>query len=105
MGLLQVLSDPTGCGKSNMAASKPEIPMSQLPGEIETKFQRLNLHFPNPAIEWDYCKYCPTKPDVVNSIWRPPTGINNNNNNNNRLLKPMIYRISFYKAYNTIMCK
>ena len=29
-----------GCDKSNMATSKPEIPRSQLPGEIETKFQR-----------------------------------------------------------------
>ena len=27
-----------------MAASKPKVPISQLPGEIETKFQRLNLH-------------------------------------------------------------
>ena len=31
---------------------KPEIPISQLPSEIETKFQRLNLHFRGPAIEW-----------------------------------------------------
>jgi len=28
-----------------MAASKPEILLSQLPDEIETKFQRLNLLF------------------------------------------------------------
>ena len=34
MGLVQTLSDQTGCGKSNMAATKPEIPISQLPGEI-----------------------------------------------------------------------
>ena len=53
MGLVQTLSDQTGCGKLNMAASKPEIRISQLPGEIETKFQRLNLHFRGPAVEWD----------------------------------------------------
>jgi len=35
MGLLQILSDQSGCVKSNIAASKPEIPISQLPGETE----------------------------------------------------------------------
>ena len=53
MGLLRVLADQTGCGKSKMAATKPEIPISQLPGEIETKLQRLNLLIRGPAIEWD----------------------------------------------------
>ena len=48
---MHTLSDQTGCGKSKMAATKPEIPLSQLPGEIETKFRRLNLHFRGPAIE------------------------------------------------------
>ena len=51
MCLVQILSDQTGYGKSNMAAPKPEIPISQLPGEIETKFQWQNLHFRGPAIE------------------------------------------------------
>ena len=40
MGLVHTLSDQTGCGKSNMAASKPELPTSQLPDEIANKFQR-----------------------------------------------------------------
>jgi len=35
----------TGSVKSNMAASKPEILISQLLDEIETKFRRLDLHF------------------------------------------------------------
>ena len=43
----------TGSRNCNMAASEPEMPISQLPGEIETKFQRLNQHFRGPAIEWD----------------------------------------------------
>jgi len=41
MKLVILLYDQTGSGKSKMMASKPEIPMSLLPGEIETKFQRL----------------------------------------------------------------
>ena len=43
----------TGRLNSKIAASKPEILKSQLPGEIETKLPRLNLHFRGPAIEWD----------------------------------------------------
>jgi len=42
----------TGSGKSNMAAFKPEILISQLLDEIETKFRRLHLHFCGPAFEW-----------------------------------------------------
>jgi len=37
MGLVQILSDQTGSGNSNMAASKPEILISQLLDEIEMK--------------------------------------------------------------------
>jgi len=44
MGLVQILSDQTGSGKCNMAASTPEILLSQLLDEIETKFRRLDLH-------------------------------------------------------------
>ena len=45
----------TGSLNCNMAVSKPEIPISQLPADrpLETKSQRLNLHFRGPAIEWD----------------------------------------------------
>jgi len=58
----------TGSGKSNMA----EILISQLLDEIETKFWRLHLHFRGPAVEWDRFKYCSTKPEVKNPIWKPP---------------------------------
>src|SRR5664279_746688 len=40
MGLVGILCDQTGSGKSNMAASKPDILISQLLDKIETKFQR-----------------------------------------------------------------
>jgi len=43
---------------------KPEILISQLLDEIETKFRRLDLHFRGAAFEWDEFKYCPTKPEV-----------------------------------------
>jgi len=58
----------TESGKSNMAASKPKILISQLLDEIETKFRRLDLHFRDPAFEWDRFKYYPTKPEVENPI-------------------------------------
>jgi len=47
-----------------MAASKPEILISQLLDEIETKFRLLDLHFRGAAFEWDEFKYCPTKLEV-----------------------------------------
>jgi len=52
MGLVQILSDQTESGKSNMAASKPEILISQLSDEIETKLQWLKLCFHGPAFEF-----------------------------------------------------
>jgi len=55
-----------------MAASKPKILISQLLGKIETKCRRLYLHFRGPAVEWDRFKYCSTKPEVKNPIWKPP---------------------------------
>jgi len=42
---VQISFDQTGCGKRNMAVLKPEIPITQLPGEIETKFKMKILHF------------------------------------------------------------
>jgi hypothetical protein len=45
MGSVLKVSNYTGSGKSNMAAFKPEILISQLPYEIETKIQGFNLNF------------------------------------------------------------
>jgi len=78
MGYVQMLFDQTGCGELNIAAFKPEIPIYQLPGEIETKFQRLNLYFRGKALEHlgleqilsdktDCCKSI--KVDLENQIW------------------------------------
>jgi len=49
MGYVQILSDQTGSG--NMTASKPEILISQLSNEIETKLQWLKLRFRGPVFE------------------------------------------------------
>ena len=46
-------SEPNRKSKLQYGCLQTEIPISQLPGEIEMKFQRLNLHFRGPAIEWD----------------------------------------------------
>jgi len=46
-----MLYDQTESGKSNMAASKREVHISQLLDVIETKFQRLYLCFLGQAIQ------------------------------------------------------
>ena len=46
-----LLSNKTGSGKSNMAASKPDILIYQLPDEIEAKFRRLDIHFRGQAFQ------------------------------------------------------
>jgi imidazoleglycerol phosphate synthase glutamine amidotransferase subunit HisH len=64
MGSVLKVSIYTGSGKSNMAAFKPKISISQLLDEIETKFQRLNLHFRVPQMQWDQYK----KPNNQNKV-------------------------------------
>ena len=49
----RICYNQTGSGKSKMAASKPEILLSRLVDEIETKSQRLNLHLRRHAIQRD----------------------------------------------------
>ena len=46
MGLLQILSDFTGSRKSNMAAAKPEVVITQCTKDIGRRFRRLRLGFP-----------------------------------------------------------
>ena len=50
----------TGSAKSKMAASEPELIISLLVDEIETKSQRLNLHFRGQAIQWKKLRDCTT---------------------------------------------
>ena len=56
-GLRGILCNQTGSGKSKMAASSLELLISRLVGEIETKSQRLNLHFRGQAIQWDWGEF------------------------------------------------
>jgi hypothetical protein len=53
MEKLETLLDQTGNAEFRKAASKPEQLMYGLIDEIETKSQRLNLHFRGHAIQWD----------------------------------------------------
>jgi len=48
-----MLYDQTGSAKSDMAAFKPEIPISKFVDNIETKVQRLYTCFRGPATQWD----------------------------------------------------
>ena len=71
-GLRRILCNQTGSGNYKMAASKPEVLISQLVDKIQTKSQRLNLHFRGPTVQWDWRQYCTTKPEVENPRWRTP---------------------------------
>jgi len=53
--------------KSNMAAFKPEVPISKLVDKIGTNVQWLCKCFRGPATQWDYNKCCTTKPEVRKS--------------------------------------
>src|SRR5664279_4563837 len=57
MELLGISPDVTGSQKFNMAAAKPEVLISQLLDEIETKFQRLPPYFPGPVFQLNYWEY------------------------------------------------
>jgi len=70
MGLSKMLYDQTGSAKSNMAAFKPDVPISKLVDKMGTKVQRQCICFRGPATQWDYQKYFTTKPEVRNLIWR-----------------------------------
>ena len=57
--LLRILPDVTVSRILKMAASKPEVLISQLLDKIATPFQRQTPHFLGPATQWRHCKYCP----------------------------------------------
>ena len=66
MELLSTLSDQTGSQKSNMAAAKPEVLMSQVLDKTDMKFQKLHPHFRGLASQWSCCQHCRIKPEVRN---------------------------------------
>ena len=59
MALLQTPSVVTGSRKSNMAAAKPELPISQLVEEITEKLQRLDPCFWGRRTQGLYYGSCP----------------------------------------------
>src|SRR5208282_3621514 len=54
--LLRIVPDVTGSRFLKMAASKPEVVITQLLGKIATLFQRLTPHFLGLATHWHYCE-------------------------------------------------
>ena len=57
--------------KSNMAADKPEVLISQFVDTIGTRFQGLHLCFRDPAIQWNYSQYYYTTQEVRNLTLQP----------------------------------
>jgi hypothetical protein len=54
--LTAMLYDHTGSGKSNMAAAKPEVPVSHPTYWRKTQLQMSYLYYSGPAVKWDGCK-------------------------------------------------
>src|SRR5664279_3354457 len=71
MVLLPIIYNIIGARKSKMAATYPEVLISQLVDEIENRFQRLTPHFRGPATQWYYGRFCPTKGEFRKPRWRP----------------------------------
>jgi hypothetical protein len=59
-----------GSDKSNMAATKPEVLISQNLQDIETRFQRLPLQFMGPTSPWSYGEQCGMRPEASNKYFR-----------------------------------
>ena len=55
-----------------MAAAKTEVLVSQLADHLGTRFQRQNLCFRGPPIQWDVVQCRATTPEVGIPTWRPP---------------------------------
>jgi len=53
MALVGLMQNEAGSGNPKKATSEMELDMGQLLHEIETKFQRQDLHFRGSAFEWD----------------------------------------------------
>ena len=60
-------------GNRRWRPPKPEVLISQLVDEIETKFQRLHPCFRGSVIQWKYYECCLTKPEVRNPTIKPPS--------------------------------
>ena len=72
MRLTGTLHDQTGSRKSNMAAAKTEVLITQLADQLGTRFQRQNLRFWGSPIQWNQMQCSTTKSEVRNPRWRLP---------------------------------
>ena len=71
MRLLRMLQNLTGSAKIKMAATIPEVTISQLVDKLATKFQRLHQCSNGPAFKWDQWQNCKIEPVMRNPGWRP----------------------------------
>ena len=55
-----------------MAAAKTGVLITQLADQLRTRFQRQNLCFQGPSIQWDVVHCRATTPEVGIPTWRPP---------------------------------
>jgi len=69
--LLEILCDLTGSRKSEMAANKLDVPISQLADKSSFAVKRLYLCFRGRAVYYDYWGCCTTSPEVTNPKWCP----------------------------------
>src|SRR5664279_409744 len=60
MKLLRITSDVSRSGKSKMAAAKPEVIITQLVDQIETRYQRLSPCCRGHTTRWHYVGLYPT---------------------------------------------
>src|SRR5664279_272409 len=58
--LLRITTDVSRSGKSKMAAAKPEVIITQLVVQIETRYQRLPPCFRDHTTRWHYVGLYPT---------------------------------------------
>ena len=72
MELWSVLWVQTGSQKSNMAAAKPEVLISHVLQQIDTRFQRLYSGFRGRPTRRTNCRYPPMLTDTGNARWRSP---------------------------------
>jgi hypothetical protein len=63
--------------KYKMTAAKPEVVISHVLQQIDTRFERLNLGFLGRPTRRTHRRHSPTSTDTVKARWRPPTGSSN----------------------------
>ena len=62
------------CRKRKMTTAKPEVVISHVLQQIDTRFERLYLGFRGRPTRWSHRRHPSTLSDTRNARWRPPNG-------------------------------